>query len=140
MAAGYAGDLAPKQAWSLLAEEPKAILVDVRTSAEWTFVGVPDLASLGKQPVFLSWQVFPSMQVNPDFAAALEAEDPDQDSPIIFLCRSGGRSKAAAVAMTERGYRRCYNLVGGFEGNVDGSGHRGTQGGWKASGLPWKQS
>jgi rhodanese-related sulfurtransferase len=137
---GYAGDLTPQEAWSLLARNKDAVLVDVRTSAEWTYVGVPDLTSLGKQPVFLSWQVFPSMQVNPDFASTLEAEGFDRDAPLIFLCRSGGRSKAAAIAMTERGYTRCHNLQDGFEGNPDSAGHRGTRGGWKAVALPWKQS
>ncbi|MSP81742.1 MAG: rhodanese-like domain-containing protein [Alphaproteobacteria bacterium] len=139
-AEGYAGDVTVQEAWAILERQPAAVLVDVRTTAEWSFVGVPDLAPLGKQPSFLAWQVFPSMQVNPDFVAALEADGIDRDAPLLFLCRSGGRSKAAAIAMTERGFTSCFNLLDGFEGAADEKGHRGTRAGWMAAGLPWKQS
>jgi rhodanese-related sulfurtransferase len=135
----YAGDLKPTDAWKLLAEDNKAQLVDVRTRPEWMFVGLPDLTSLRKKPTLQSWQVFPAMDIDGNFAAALAQQIPDRDAPILFLCRSGARSRAAAVAMTQQGYSKCYNVAEGFEGNLDGERHRGKVGGWKAAGLPWAQ-
>ena len=135
----YAGDLKPTDAWKLLAEDKKAQLVDVRTRPEWMFVGLPDLNSLGKKPMLQSWQVFPAMDVDGNFAGAVAQQIPDPDAPILFLCRSGARSRAAAIAMTQQGYRRCYNVAEGFEGNLDAERHRGRVGGWKAAGLPWAQ-
>lgn len=135
----YAGDLKPTDAWKMLAEESRAQLVDVRTRPEWTFVGLPDLGSLGRRPVLQSWQVYPAMDVDANFAAAVAKQIPDPETPILFICRSGGRSRAAATAMTAAGYRRCYNVAEGFEGNPDGERHRGRTGGWKAAGLPWVQ-
>ena len=138
--AGYAGDLSATDAWALLQHEPKAFLIDVRTAPEWSFVGVADLSALGKKPVLVPWQTFPTMDVNPSFEAELAQAGVAKDAPVVFMCRSGGRSKAAAVAMTTRGFQRCYNLADGFEGPLDGARHRGTAGGWKAAGLPWAQS
>ena len=136
---GYAGDLSVQDAWKKLAAEPTALLVDVRSDAEWTFVGMPDLAPLGKQPVFIQWQVFPGMVPNQNFVAEVKAKAPGMDAPLLFLCRSGGRSKSAAMALTAQGYRQCYNIAGGFEGDLDADKHRGHVGGWKAAGLPWLQ-
>ena len=135
----YAGDLKPTDAWKLLAEDNKAQLVDVRTRPEWMFVGLPDLTTLRKKPMLQSWQVFPAMDVDGNFTAALAQQFPDHDAPILFLCRSGARSRAAAIAMTQQGYARCYNVAEGFEGNLDAERHRGRVGGWKAAGLPWAQ-
>lgn len=135
----YAGDVSPQQAWELLGSDRRALLVDVRTPAEWNYVGVPDLASLGRKPVFVPWMLFPSMQVNPDFATQLESVGIDPDVPLVFICRSGARSRAAAMAMTARGFSRCYNVSTGFEGDPDGARHRGTVSGWKFDGLPWAQ-
>jgi rhodanese-related sulfurtransferase len=140
----YAGDLAPQQAWDLLAQDSAATLVDVRSQPEWSFVGLPDLSSLSKRPLLVAWQSYnpaarPPMVPNAEFAAAVEAADIDKAAPVIFLCRSGVRSKAAAIAMTKRGFRRCYNLAGGFEGPHDDARHRGRVSGWKAAGLPWSQ-
>jgi rhodanese-related sulfurtransferase len=135
----YAGDLKPTDAWKLLAEDKKAQLVDVRTRPEWAFVGLPDLSSLGKRAMLQSWQNFPAMDVDANFAAAVAQQIPDRDAPILFLCRSGARSRSAAMAMTQQGYRKCYNVAEGFEGNLDGERHRGKVGGWKAAGLPWAQ-
>lgn len=140
----YAGDVAPAEAWASLSSDRNAILVDVRTRAEWSWVGLPSLASLGKQPITLEWQVFPSMAVNPDFVdvltAALDKAGIDREAPIFFLCRSGVRSRSAAIAMTEGGWSRCFNVSEGFEGGLDGEGHRGRAQGWKARGLPWTQT
>jgi rhodanese-related sulfurtransferase len=137
---GYAGNVAPKTAWKILTERADAVLIDVRTRAEWNFVGVPDLAGVGKKPALLEWQMFPSMQPNPDFVSALAAGISDKDAPLLFLCRSGARSAAAAKAMTAAGYSTCLNVSDGFEGPLDGEARRGTSDGWKASGLPWRQT
>ena len=136
----YAGDLSPKEAWDLLAKEPGARLVDVRTDAEWAFVGGPDTAPLGKPTERISWQVSPAMAINPDFADQVAASAADKSQPILFLCRSGARSRDAAIALTQAGFTRCYNIADGFEGPMDPASHRGAVSGWKASGLPWKQS
>lgn len=138
-ASGYAGDLAPEDAWRLLAAEAGAVLVDVRTDAEWNFVGLPDLAALGKEPVLVPWQEYPGMARNPRFIEALAGHVNDRGVPVIFLCRSGARSRAAAIAATEAGFAACYNLAGGFEGDPDEHGHRGRRNGWKAAGLDWRQ-
>ncbi len=141
---GYAGDITPKEALALLQSDPKAQLVDVRSAAEWTFVGVPDLSSLQRKPILVEWQVFPGMGRNAEFdqtvAERLKAEGVATSTPITFLCRSGARSKAAAIAMTALGFSKCFNVVGGFEGDVDAERHRGGTNGWKADGLPWVQS
>lgn len=136
----YAGDLTPVQAWEILELDPKAILVDVRTVPEWTFVGTPDLSSLHKSVVKISWRIYPTMQINADFATQIEREVPDKTSPLLFICRTGGRSLDAAIAMTGKGYAKCYNIIDGFEGTTDAVSHRGTISGWKADGLPWEQS
>ena len=140
--AGYAGDVAAAEAWRVLTENPKALLIDVRTRAEWAFVGLADLAHLGKQPILIEWVTQPDMARNPDFEAhAGEAiAEGGGGGPVFFLCRSGARSKAAAIAMTERGISPCYNIEHGFEGDLDEDRHRGRRNGWKMAGLPWVQS
>lgn len=135
----YAGDISPRDSWEKLSQSPDARLVDVRTQAEWQFVGVPDLSSLEKQPLLVSWQVFPTMARNEAFAQQLAAQGITTATPLYFLCRSGVRSKAAAELMTSLGYGQCWNISDGFEGPLDGARHRGGQSGWKASGLPWMQ-
>ena len=140
----HAGDVSPREAWDMMRDAPDAQLVDVRTRAEWTFVGVPDVSELGREPIALEWQVFPGMQIDGAFAERLEAElearGAGTDAPLLFLCRSGARSAAAASLMTARGRTRAHNVEGGFEGHHDEEGHRGTRDGWKADGLPWRQS
>lgn len=135
----YAGDLSPTEAWERLKSDPKAKLVDVRTQAEWVYVGIPDLASAGKQPILVSWQVFPAMTKNEAFADQLRSQGVQPDDTLLFLCRSGVRSKAAAELMTTLGFGASYNIVDGFEGPLDPARHRGSAGGWKAAGLPWAQ-
>jgi ribonuclease HI/rhodanese-related sulfurtransferase len=134
---GYAGDLTPRDAYRLLEQEPQAVLVDCRTRAEWSFVGVPDLSELGKRPVLLEWQRYPDGAQNPHFTEQLRQVG--DDVPLVFICRSGGRSVAAARAATEAGLGPAYNVLDGFEGPVDEHGHRGSAG-WRAEGLPWHQS
>lgn len=140
----YAGDLSPNEAWDMLQREPQAALVDVRSQAEWSFVGMPELSSLGKRVILVSWQDWvpaqrPTMVANAKFADTVMASGIAKTAPVIFICRSGGRSKSAAIALTKLGYRHCYNLAGGFEGPHDDIKHRGGVAGWKAAGLPWTQ-
>lgn len=136
-------DVGVKEVWDRLKSEPATVLVDVRTKAEWSFVGLPDLSSIGKKPVLAEWQTFPDSRVDPQFAdtvaAALTESGVGKGTEIFFICRSGGRSKAAATAMASRGFSRCRNVADGFEGPLDQNRHRGHAGGWKAAGLPWAQ-
>lgn len=136
---GYAGDVTPTEAWEQLKANPDALLIDVRSQPEWAFVGVADLSSIGKKAQLISWQVYPDMSLNASFAEQVESVAPSQDTPIFFLCRSGARSRSAAIALTARGYGACYNVAYGFEGDPDASRHRGRMNGWKASALPWFQ-
>ena len=135
----YSGDVTPQAAWNQLAMEPNAILIDVRTDAEWQYVGVPDLTTLDKEVVKIAWKVFPSMTVNEKFVDSLSALVADKHAVLLFLCRSGVRSKEAAAAMTAAGCQHCYNILEGFEGDLDEAKHRGVKGGWKFHALPWKQ-
>ena len=135
----YAGDVTAQEAWDALSENKRAQLVDVRTRPEWSYVGLPRLDAIGKKPLLISWQRFPAMDLNPSFAEELAAAGLPKDAPLYFICRSGARSRAAAEAMTARGYRQCFNVADGFEGPRDGDGRRGVLAGWKASDLPWTQ-
>ncbi|MBR0643398.1 rhodanese-like domain-containing protein [Plastoroseomonas hellenica] len=132
-------DVTATETWAALESDPDAALVDVRTDAEWNFVGLPELSSLGKQPVLIPWQVYPSMQVNGAFAEHLRKAGLTPLSKIYFLCRSGARSLAAGQAAQAAGFPHAFNVAGGFEGPVDAEGHRGAVSGWKAEGLPWRQ-
>jgi rhodanese-related sulfurtransferase len=135
----YAGDITPEQAWKLLSENAEAVLVDVRTDAEWRFVGVPDLASLGREVVYIEWNAADGER-NDNFVGDLLEHVPARDDrPVVFLCRSGNRSIGAAEAATEAGITPSYNVIDGFEGQLDGDSHRGGRG-WRAIGLPWKQT
>ena len=140
MADDYVGDISPKQAWAMLAEEPDAVLVDVRTDAEWTYVGLPDLSRIGKRTIGVMWKSYPDMTVNPGFVDDIRKVEVSPDAAVLLLCRSGVRSRSAAIALTAAGFRRCYNVAGGFEGPCDGQNHRGAAAGWKADGLPWEQN
>ncbi len=136
---GYAGDLNAREAWRILEEDPEATLIDVRTVAEWVFVGLPDLSRLGKPVVCVQWQQWPQMAVDPEFVANVAAEGVERDRPLVLLCRSGHRSRDAAVALTAAGYGPCFNVADGFEGDLDATKHRGVRNGWKTAGLPWVQ-
>lgn len=140
----YAGDISAREAWEALKSDPKAQLVDVRTAAEWSFVGVTDLSTLGRRPLLIEWQSFPTMARNPSFEEAvaerLAEAGASTATPVMFLCRSGARSAAAAVVMTAAGYTKCFNVAGGFEGDLDTAKHRGHRNGWKSEGLPWIQT
>lgn len=139
MAGGnFKGDVSPQDAWGALASHPSAVLLDVRTVAEWSFVGNPDLASINKQVRQVEWLKFPGMARNPDFADVFKTLGIATTQPVYIICRSGVRSKAAAEFLATQGYET-YNVADGFEGQLGPDGHRGV-GGWRALGLPWKQS
>jgi rhodanese-related sulfurtransferase len=136
----YAGDVTPRAAWTTLAQDATALLIDTRTQPEWSFVGLPDLSSLGKSVLKVSWQIYPTMTVDTDFVAKVKAQVPaDPGTPLFFLCRSGARSRAASIAMTQAGFTRCFNIVGGFEGDKSNQNRRGAVNGWKVDNLPWSQ-
>lgn len=132
-------DITPSKTWEALRSDPDAVLVDVRTDAEWNFVGLADLSEAGKQPLLISWQVYPTMQVNGSFAEHLRKAGLTPLNKIYFLCRSGARSLAAAQAAQASGFSQAFNISDGFEGPPDAEGHRGTIAGWKAEGMPWRQ-
>jgi len=135
----YAGDVTPGEAWEILEGEADATLIDVRTDAEWTYVGLPNLGRVRKKAALIAWQHFPTGALNPRFVEEVGKLGIKKDAPILLLCRSGGRSKSAAQALTAAGYGACFNILDGFEGAHDAEQHRGTKAGWKASGLPWSQ-
>lgn len=136
-------DVPVKDVWERLRADPKAVLIDVRTRAEWTYVGLPDLSEIGKRPLLVEWQTFPDNRVDPQFkdrlGRMLTEAGAATDAELFFICRSGGRSKSAAQAMSAAGYSRCRNVADGFEGPLDPNRRRGQAGGWKAAGLPWAQ-
>jgi len=132
----YKGDVLPGEAHERLQSNENAYLIDVRTDAEWAFVGVPAVERLVRIP----WQFFPTMERNARFVDQVAEAGVPQDAEVFLICRSGQRSAAAAAALTEAGFQNCYNVAQGFEGDKDGAGHRGGVGGWKHEGLPWIQS
>lgn len=128
----YAGALLPAEAYELWQHAPGASLVDVRTQAEWYWVGrIPGA-------VEVEFTTYPANQRNPAFLAQLE-QQVRKDVPVMFICRSGGRSHHAALLATQSGYSECYNVLEGFEGDKDSLGHRNVKGGWRVAGLPWVQ-
>ncbi|MGA7595046.1 MAG: rhodanese-like domain-containing protein [Gallionella sp.] len=129
----YEGALYPREAHEILQSAPGAKMVDVRSRAELDWVGkFPNATAI-------EWASYPGMIRNPHFIAQLE-QQVDKEALVIFVCRSGGRSHHAAIAATQAGYRDCYNMLEGFEGDMDAGKHRNTKGGWRAAGLPWEQS
>ena len=135
----YAGDVSPREAWQMLKENPEATLVDIRTEGEWQMVGVPDISSLGRAPIFVEFVTYPRGEFNPHFFAQLAEAGvkPGTDAPVLFICRSAHRSMYAAAAATEQGIRPSYNVTEGFEGRHAYYGGDGSDG-WKAAGLPWR--
>ncbi|MBY0575942.1 MAG: rhodanese-like domain-containing protein [Gallionellaceae bacterium] len=129
----YEGALFPDEAYEILQSAPGAKLVDVRSRAELDWVGrVPGA-------VEIEWLTYPGMKPNPSFLSQLE-QQVEKEALVLFMCRSGARANAAAIAATQAGYTGCYNVLEGFEGEKDSDEHRNTTGGWRAAGLPWEQS
>ena len=135
----YAGDINPLESWELLSKSKDICLIDCRTQAEWQFVGIPNLDSIGKRPILVEWQTYPSMSLNQNFENQVKESGVNKTDTIILLCRSGGRSKSAAEFLTSQGFESCYNCTGGFEGEHDLDEHRSGKSGWKFLKLPWKQ-
>ncbi len=131
----YKGDLLPKEVHDRIQASDDAVLIDVRTDAEWAFVGIPAVERLMR----VSWQQFPTMERNAEFVAEIERAGVPKSADIFLICRSGQRSASAATALTQAGFENCYNVAEGFEGDKDVTGHRGSVGGWKHAGLPWIQ-
>ncbi|MBC3937079.1 rhodanese-like domain-containing protein [Undibacterium rugosum] len=131
----YAGALTPTEAYTLLQQHDHAVLVDVRTNAERDWVGRVALNETQHHAV--QWSLYPGGTPNPEFLKQLEQICPDKSNPLLFLCRSGVRSRHAAKLATEHGYTLCLDILEGFEGDKDTQGHRKTLGGWCQRGLPW---
>ena len=140
---GYAGDILAKDCYNQLKSDKAAQLIDVRTMAEWSFIGIPDLNAISKRPHLIEWVQFPSQTMNENFTSnlnqRLEELKLEKDVKLYFLCRSGSRSQAAAQIMTAHGYSNCYNVSHGFEGDLNELHHRGEINGWKFDKLPWAQ-
>ncbi len=133
---GYAGDISPQLAFHWF-ENQQAVLVDIRSDAEREWVGfVPGATAV-------AWKQWPGMAMNPDFdqtiVAAANTGPSSEPQKLMLLCRSGVRSIAAAKRATELGLV-AYNILEGFEGDANESGHRGFKGGWRTRGLPWRQN
>lgn len=139
-------ELLPAQAWDCLEQDPNALLIDVRTKAEWSFVGKPDLSHLDRSTILVEWARYPDMSVNPRFVEEVEqALAGSAPTKLLFICRSGVRSMSAAEALLASYAQSTaapdlINVTEGFEGDLDSHGRRGGLNGWKAHGLPWKQS
>lgn len=131
----YAGAVTPAEAHQLLQQDSKVVLVDVRTNAERDWVGRVIINEAQHHAV--QWSLYPGGTPNPDFMAQLQAAVPDKSTTILFLCRSGVRSRHGAKLASENAYSACYDILQGFEGDKDTDGHRKTLGGWCAAGLPW---
>ncbi|MDX1974244.1 MAG: rhodanese-like domain-containing protein [Rickettsiales bacterium] len=127
----YAGELSPQQTYDYLAQQG-GILIDVRTAPEWLQTGVPDTSKTKGAFMAASWKLAPHFTINPEFFTVLVKIAPE--TPLFFICRSGGRSLDAAAAMTERGYKYCFNVADGFEGAQPN-----TASSWMGAGLPIKQ-
>ena len=128
----YFGASTPIETQFIQLNASSAFIVDVRTRAEWIYVGsVPG-------SVQIEWQSFPTGELNSSFLDQLQQNVP-ADAYVLFLCRSGARSHAAASLASNAGFSKAINVIDGFEGDKDTSGHRGKTSGWKFSGLPWIQ-
>jgi rhodanese-related sulfurtransferase len=136
--------ITPKETWQLLQDNPKAVMIDIRSEMEYLFVGHP------KGAVHIAWIDEPDWKVNPRFAVEIRKvllggivyhpEDSHIDSvPVLLICRSGRRSLEAGHHLIKEGFTNVYNVVEGFEGALDGEHHRSTVGGWRFHGLPWEQ-
>lgn len=130
----YAGAVTPQEAYALLQGDANIKLVDVRTNAERDWIGRPNIAT--EQQNAVQWNLYPGGTPNPDFLQQL-SQVAGKDDVVLFLCRSGVRSRHAAKLATENGYAHCFDILEGFEGEKDAEGHRKTVNGWCKAGLPW---
>jgi rhodanese-related sulfurtransferase len=129
----YKGAITPKEANTFMQAVPQVKLIDVRCRAELDWVGrIPSA-------VEIEWVTYPGMKPNSDFLAQLE-QQASKETTLIFICRSGARSNAAATLATQAGFADCYNVMEGFEGDPNSEKHRNEVNGWRAAKLPWVQS
>ena len=135
----YAGNVSPAEAYAAIVADPEAVLVDCRTHAEWHYVGTPDLAGIERRVLFLEWQDYPAGSVDPGFMDRLIEAGVPRHAPVYFLCRSGVRSRSAAIAATEAAFEAAYNVSEGFEGPIGRDGIRDVSG-WKVAELPWRHT
>jgi len=127
-------NLSPPKAWDLMQSRPDAVLIDVRSKFEHTFIGHPPKA------VLVAWKELPDWRPNPEFVPSVIEAVPYRNTPILLLCRSGQRSLEAASTLQQIGYTQLINIEGGFEGPLDSDKHRNTLDGWRFHGLPWQQN
>ncbi len=133
--------LTPQQAWQMIQDEPRALLVDVRSDMEYLFVGHPVGA------IHIPWIDYPDWKLNPNFVTevrklllgGLSHDGSGSSAPVLLICRSGKRSLEAGIALIKDGFTDVYNIKDGFEGDLDEHHHRNTRGGWRHAGLPWEQ-
>ena len=127
------------ECFNLLSSQRRTHLVDVRTKPEWNFVGIPDLSSINKKVIFVSWQIYPEMTVNDVFENQILETKINTDDTLFFICRSGQRSYDAAEFLISRGFTYCFNVFDGFEGKLNQHHKRALIDGWQFNNLPWKQ-
>jgi len=133
--------LTPKQGWQLMQDDPRAVLVDVRSNMEYLFVGHPSGA------VHIPWIDEPDWEINPHFVRQVRelmlggviCDSMEGCAPILLICRSGKRSLEAGRLLVEKGFSKVFNIADGFEGELDDHHHRSSLGGWRFDGLPWEQ-
>ena len=128
-----------RECFEKLSIEVNSQLIDVRTKPEWIYVGVPDLSSINKKVIFVSWQVYPEMGTNKFFENQILESNIKKDNNLYFICRSGNRSNNAAEFLASRGFSNCFNVIDGFEGKLNHEHQRASIDGWQFNNLPWKQ-
>ena len=132
-------NILPKDCFKYLSKNPNAYLIDVRTTPEWLYVGLPNLESLQKKTICVAWQIYPEMEININFESEIINAGINTKDTIFLICRSGKRSLDAAQFLTSCGFINCYNVKDGFEGKLNNNNHRSNKEGWKFNNLPWKQ-
>ena len=128
----------PQECYDQLASDPSALLVDCRSAVEWELVGTPNLSAVGKKTLLVEWTTATN-QKNPHFLEQIKGFA-SSDTPIIMICRVGGRSAAACQFLAENGFTNVTNMREGYEGRADENGHRNSFEGWRVRQLPWHQS
>lgn len=138
--------LSPPEAWQILQDNPKAVLIDIRSELEYLFIGHP------KGAIHIAWVDEPDWKINPGFATEVrkvmlegiisndeDKKNPTDTAPVLLVCRSGRRSFEAGKKLVKEGFSNVYYIIGGFEGPIDAEHHRSTSGGWRFYELPWEQ-
>ena len=132
-------NISSRECFEKLSIEVNSQLIDVRTKPEWIYVGVPDLSSINKKVIFISWKVYPEMGTNKFFENQILESNIKKNDNLYFICRSGQRSHDAAKFLDSRSFSNCFNVIDGFEGNLNHERQRASIDGWQFNNLPWKQ-